>query len=59
MQSGVNFRDSTLAVTEKNKVFSNFYQFSCRGYSKEEKKDLIANNEVKGENEFGGDCTIF
>jgi hypothetical protein len=59
MQSGVNFRDATLAVVEQNKVFSNFYQFSCRGYSKDESAALLKNNEVTGDNEFGGDCTIF
>lgn len=59
IQSGVNVRDHSIGIFKKNKVFSNYYNFSCRGYTKQDIDILIKSNEISGENEFGGDCVIF
>ena len=59
IQSGINVRDKSTGVYTDNKVFSNYYNFSCRNYKKEAILELTKKNEINGDNEFGGDCTIF
>ena len=37
----------------------NFYQISARAFNKKQIEDVLNNNDIKGDNEFSANCSIF
>ena len=59
MQSGINIRDHSECVLKGNEIFSNYYQMSCRGYSKIKQNEIKVKNNITGDSEFSSDCILF
>ena len=58
-QSGINFRDQSKALAEGNRIYSNFYQFSARGFAKSDVRNMRNFNMIEGDIEVCANCAIF
>lgn len=58
-QSGINFRDQSKALAEGNHIYSNFYQFSARSFTRNDVKNMKSLNKIEGDVEVCNNCSIF
>ena len=54
--AGIVVRHNSFCTILNNRIFSNFYQISARNLNQKQRKQIIDDNEINGENEFLYTC---